>query len=206
METSKGYQYLKEQLNAVGREKSEILDITALKALTTEERIYIEERIVNSFRGMHGDSRWADFMPLLENYDGINILRETLRAKNIPSIDSLIISIVLLKATDSLEYLNIVKQNIEMAGEKREDYISYVCYSKNGQILELLKDIYVSDSDERVRSIAIDGILYNYGVLKDIHDLKEYYNKIDIVRSFLTDDIEIRKNNIIKMDNQYGKR
>ena len=201
MKNSEAYNYLVNQLNSLGPNKSDFVDTKVFEDLLPVEREYIEERIVNSFVGTHGDYRWADFMPLLEKYDGVEILKQTIDKKKIPSTDSLYIALSLLKTTGEEKYIDIIKQNIEKAAEKKSDYICILSQSKNHILLQYLVEIYIYDEDEDNRNFALDGILFNYGVLNNIFDLKEYLQKKKMIDSYKSNDIEERKANIDSIKN-----
>ncbi len=132
-------------------------------------------------------------MPLLHSYNGVDILKETLQVKPIPSEDSLYIAIVLLKVTGDVSYLKIIEDNIYKANQKKEDYIYIIAHNKNDSLLHILEKVYINDEDEKLRSIAIEGILYNVGQINDIDDLAEFIEKRDYINSFILNDASARE-------------
>ena len=132
-------------------------------------------------------------MPLLHSYNGVDILKETLQVKPIPSEDSLYIAIVLLKVTGDVSYLKIIEDNIYKADQEKEDYIYIIAHNKNDSLLHILEKVYINDEDEKLRSIAIEGILYNVGQINDIDDLAEFIEKRDYINSFILNDASARE-------------
>ncbi len=193
MENSKAYLYLIEQLDVNLKNGDDEIDIRAFEDLLPNEVGYIESRIVNSFKGKNGNYKWAKFMPLLHSYNGVDILKETLQVKPIPSEDSLYIAIVLLKVTGDVSYLKIIEDNIYKANQEKEDYIYIIAHNKNDSLLHILEKVYINDEDEKLRSIAIEGILYNVGQINDIDDLAEFIEKRDYINSFILNDASARE-------------
>ena len=185
MENSKAYAYLVDQLGADFKKLDDEINEKAFDDLLPEEIEYIEQRIVNSFKGKDGNYKWAKIMPRLHFYNGIEILKETLQEKNIPSKDSIYIATVLLISTGEKEFIKIIEDNIRFSKERKKDYVYIIAHNKSDLLLPLLEQIYINDGDENIRCVAIEGILYSLGLIKNIDDLKEYIDKRDYINEFL---------------------
>lgn len=62
-------------------------------------------------------------------------------------------------------------------------------------------EIYLKSSDETIRHTAVEGILYNKGVIKNPHDLQEALANIELMRKFRADDKDERKKIIERFEN-----
>lgn len=62
-------------------------------------------------------------------------------------------------------------------------------------------EIYLKSSDETIRHTAVEGILYNKGVIKDPHDLQETLVHVELRRKFSVDDKDEQKRIIERFEN-----
>ena len=87
---------------------------------------------------------------------------------------------VLYRETKDSKYLNILRENIE-ANEDNYSFVSRLLYLlPDEKVYNLLKEIYINSNNNISRDIAVTGILYSKGIIKDIDDLKEMQEKIKL--------------------------
>lgn len=143
----------------------------------------------------------AQFFPELKKYDGIKALKESPYLLQIPSEASVEISKILYEATGDEGYLDIIKKNIDVSPETIS-FVSALSYCKPCQRLyDMLVDIYINNSNKVNRSMAVMGILYNKGVIKDRSSIKESNNVINLRKKFKSEDSIERQKIIKKFEN-----
>lgn len=198
MEHSRAYKYLYEQLNATGSKKGDGYYSKIMEEIYDWEREEVEDVIWESFRR---DKYLAEFLPKLKKYDGVKELKEALVKCNVPSDNSVTIAQVLYEYTGDDKYLDVIKQNIN----KDEDALSYVSVLADckpcKKAYNWLVEIYLKSNDKTIRSTAVEGILYNKGVITNPQDTQEYMKNIELVRKFATNDKDERKKIIERFEN-----
>ncbi len=179
MEHSWAYKMLIEQVNATGYERKDGYYRNTMEKIYDWERDEVEEIIWETFH-KNMDTELAIFLPKLPNYDGIDKVKKMFDKCNTLGYMDLNIAEVLYRETKDSKYLNILRENIE-ANEDNYFFVSRLLYLlPDEKVYNLLKEIYINSNNDISRDIAVTGILYSKGIIKDIDDLKEMQEKIKI--------------------------
>lgn len=192
MENSKEYLDFKEQINAVGVNRKDGYYPKLLDEIYDWERDEIEKLIWFHFCDKD-DLDMAIFLPKLQKYPGILKLEEKLSDSPIPSEQSSVISITLLGIKEDDKYLEVIKENIRLEPNKIQNVARLVYCKPSKKIYDVLVDVYINSEDEVMRSIAVRGILYNKGYIKDPHNIKEMMANVGLSKKFRSDDVFERK-------------
>ena len=201
MENSKAYNMLISQINATGSQKLDGYYPNIMEEIYDWERDEVEKIIWETFH-RNKDTDLAIFLPKLKNYSGIDALKKMLKECNIPSGNSLNIADVLYRETKEREYLNVIRDNIR-ADEDNVSAVAQLSYlPPDDDVLKLLEEIYINSNNKTVRSAAVTGILYNKGIIKDINDLNEIQQKINIKRKFILNEKTQREKIIEELENE----
>jgi hypothetical protein len=183
MEHSWAYKMLIEQVNATGYERKDGYYRNTMEKIYDWERDEVEEIIWETFH-KNMDTELAIFLPKLKNYDGIDALKKMFDKCNTLGYRDLNIAGVLYKETKDVKYLNVFREIIE-ADEENFPIVAKLLYLlPDEEVYKLLKEIYINSNNDIARGIAVNGILHSKGIIKNIYDLKEKQEKIEIKRRF----------------------
>ncbi len=200
MQNSKAFECLIKQLNANGSEKMDGYYPGIMEELYDWEREKAEDIIWDAFNNKK-EIELAQFLPRLEKYDGIRALKESPYLLQIPSEASAKIGKILYEATGEEAYLDIIKRNID-ASPETVTYVSILSYCKPCQRLyNILADIYINNNNRVNRNIAVMGILYNKGIMKDRGSIKESNDVISLRKKFKSEDSVERQKILEKFEN-----
>lgn len=199
MQNSKAYEYLIKQLNATGSEKKDGYYPRVLEEIYDWERDEVEDIIWNAFN-YEKEFELAKFLPKLRKYDGIRKLHRVLVFLEIPSSESVEFASILYNVTGNEKYLNIIDKNIK-SSPNEISYVSELSYCKPcKKVYDILKDIYINNNNKVNRNTAVMGILYNKGIVKDIHNIEESNNTIELRKKFKAEDKNERKKILEKFE------
>lgn len=199
MQNSRAYDYLIKQMNASGPEKMDGYYPQIMEEIYDWERDEVEDIIWDAFINKN-EVELAQFFPKLKKYDGIKALKESPYLTRIPSEASAEIGKILYEATDDENYLDLIKRNID-ASPDTISYVSLLSYCKPClKLYNMLADIYINNDNKVNRSTAVQGLLFNKGIIKDMFDIKESNSTIGLRKKFKSEDREERKNIFEKFD------
>ena len=200
MDNSIAYKQLLKQINAVGSEKLNGYYPNTLEEIYDWEREEVEDIIWDAFFNKK-EIELAQFLPKLEKYDGIKVLKESPYLLQVPSEASVEIGKILYEVTGNEEYLDLIKKNID-ASPETISYVSILSYCKPCQRLyNILADIYINNNNRVNRSTAVMGILYNKGIIKDRDSIKESNDVINLRKKFKSEDSAERQIILKKFEN-----
>lgn len=178
---SSSYLSFKEQSKASGRKRLEGYDSNLLSDIFDWERDEIEKDIWDGFKNRN-DTDLAKFMPLLKKYDGYQELLNKLEVFNTPSDANTNIALVLLKETREKRYLNMILQDYYAMDHKESIVVELSQLVENPDVYNSLLEIYISDNKSDNRITALCSILWKHGILQQIDDIKEFQEKITLIR------------------------
>lgn len=200
MQNSKAYDCLIKKLNANGSEKMDGYYPRVMEEIYDWEREEVEDIIWDAFNNKK-EIELAQFLPKLKKYDGIKALKESSYLLQIPSEASVEIGKILYEVTRDEDYLDLIKRNID-ASPETISYVSILSYCKPCQRLySILTDIYVNSNNKVNRSIAVMGILYNKGIIKDRSSINESNNVISLRKKFKSEEREERQKILQRFEN-----
>ncbi len=200
MQNSKAYNCFMEQLNATGAKKKDGYYPKLMEEIYDWEREEVEDIIWDAFLNKK-EIELAQFLPKLEKYDGIKVLKESPYLLQIPSEASVEIGKILYEVTGDEKYLDLIKKNIDMSPETLS-YVSILSHCKPCQRLyNILTDIYINNQNNVNRNTAVMGILYNKGIIKDRDSIKESNDAINLRRKFKSEDCAERRIILKKFEN-----
>lgn len=192
MQNSSAYDYFIKQLNASGAEKMDGYYPQTLEEIYDWEKEEVEDIIWDAFINKN-EVGLAQFLPKLKKYDGIKALKESPYLNRIPCEASVEIAKILYEATDDEDYLDLIKRNID-ASPNTISYVSLLSYCKPClKLYYILADIYINNENKVNRSTAVQGLLFNKGVIKDIFDIKESNATIELRKKFKSEDKKERQ-------------
>lgn len=192
MQNSSAYDHLIKQLNASGAEKKDGYYPHILEEIYDWERGEVEDIIWDAFINKN-EVGLAQFLPKLKKYDGIKALKENPYLNKLPCEASVEIAKILYETTNDEDYLDLIKRNID-ASPNTISYVSLLAYCKPClKLYNILADIYINNENRVNRSTAVQGLLFNKGIIKDIFDIKESNATIELRRKFKSEDKEERQ-------------
>jgi len=111
MENSPAFNDFIKQSEAKGYAKLQGYNGNLFEKIYPSERKQVEEKIYELF--MKDDSDISIFMPELQLYDGIKLLREKLNQCNVPSGASINYALSLFKAVNDKDAFEVLKINLQ---------------------------------------------------------------------------------------------
>ncbi len=142
---------------------------------------------------MHNDSYVAVFMPQLQKYNGIELLKKQLRKSRIPSWNSIDYALVLYQQTEEEVYLDVLKKNLEEKQLRLIVLSSLLECKPSEDICQIFEYYCIHDDDPVNRGTAATGILYCKGIMNDPDDYTEFKNNMELLRKLTPEDKEMRK-------------
>ena len=200
-EHSEAYKSFFRYLNATGMEKA-----YGGYASDTLDRIYdwerddVEKTIWQRFK-KYGS--FPDLVSQLQQYDGVEALKEKLREGMINSEWSwqmADIACALYKATSIEDYLDYVFEFYD----KKKDFgtVAALSYLKPcDKLYDFFKTVYLNSDDSVARNTAVDGMLSCKGYIKDPHDHQKNSEFIGMKRAFMSDDRLLRRKKLMRFEN-----
>jgi|GEM_PF-6743921 len=192
MENSPAFNDFIKQSEAKGYAKLQGYNGNLFEKIYPSERKQVEEKIYELF--MRDDSDISIFMPELQLYDGIKLLREKLNQCNVPSGASINYALSLFKAVNDKDAFEVLKINLQNSNwnNKIKILINIQLCSCNNDIYTLFEEISVNDENKMVRSCAIRGILYFRHLVDKPNDYEGARKYDNILVMFDDNNIDVR--------------
>jgi len=192
MPRSRAFEAFIQHSKTTGKLKSDGYDPNLLDEIYPEERSEVEDTIVHLF--LQGDSFVAIFLPQLQKYDGMELLKKKLNDSNMPSGVSIRYASILFQHTGDEQYFDILKKCVACKKYRTEALVALMHCVPSVQICRIFQDVCINDEDLSERNMAAIGLLYCKGITKNAFDLKDIQDNFELIKELTNDDINIRKN------------
>lgn len=202
MEHSKAYNELIEWCGLIGtRQGDYYLPDSFLDEIYDWERDEVEKIIHDGFVEYGSKTTYfAGYMPLLRNYDGMQVLKDVLTKSVNMGYGNSDIAAVLFDKTEDPQYLDIIMQRYSQKHDL--SYVSRIArLIPTEDVFNTLAEIYVNDDNQVNRTTAATGLLHCKGYIDDVNDTDEFQRKVEISRRLRLEDKNKRSEIVKKLRN-----
>ncbi len=185
MEHSESYNSFIKYLNATGLERTYgALNDELLEEIFDWERDEVEDLI---WEGFKEDKFLVIFLPKLNKYDGLQVVKDTIKQLEVPSYESVEFAVVLYENTKDEKYIDLIAENIHRDPKEMSYVVKLSECTPCSSTYNYLTEIYVNNDNSVIRSTAAKGILYNKGLI-DPFNLDDTKKNSKMRAKFKSDD------------------
>ena len=189
-EHSEAYDRLVKQMRATGRDYGDGYDPRWWDGLNHAEKDQLEGKTVRKFAT--GDLYIGVYLPKLRHHDGVAQLAKALERAS--STDRRVfLAGLLFRETGDDRYLEKLQQCCADERGMRLVAVELQDYPETARVGEILRDIFLASTDGPTQLTAVEGILHQHGVIRDMHDYQECHEWLPRLRSLCVADAGQRR-------------